>query len=44
LEENLGALEVELTAHDLQRINEVAPLGVAAGMRYPDTLMRMVNL
>ncbi len=44
LEENLGALEVELTAHDLQHINEVAPLGVAAGMRYPEPLMRMVNL
>ena len=44
LKENIGALEVELTASDLERINELAPPGVAAGMRYPEALMRMVNL
>ena len=44
LKENLAALEVELTASDLERINEVAPPGVAAGMRYPEALMRMINL
>lgn len=44
LKENIAALEVELTASDLERINEVAPPGVAAGMRYPEALMRMVNL
>src|SRR5215208_6145610 len=31
LEENLGALEVELGASDLEAIDEVAPKGVAAG-------------
>jgi aryl-alcohol dehydrogenase-like predicted oxidoreductase len=36
LEENLGALEVDLTADDLARLNELAPVGVAAGDRYPD--------
>ena len=36
LEENLGALEVELTADDLARLDELAPVGVAAGDRYPD--------
>ena len=41
LEENVGALEVELSEEDLRRIDEVAPLGVAAGERYPD--MSSVN-
>jgi aryl-alcohol dehydrogenase-like predicted oxidoreductase len=36
LEENLGALEVELTADDLSRLDELAPVGVTAGDRYPD--------
>jgi aryl-alcohol dehydrogenase-like predicted oxidoreductase len=36
LEENLGALEVTLTGEDLRRIDEVAPVGVTAGERYPD--------
>ena len=35
LEENAGALEVNLTAQDLARIDEAAPKGVAAGTRYP---------
>ncbi|MBD0326262.1 MAG: aldo/keto reductase [Pyrinomonadaceae bacterium] len=43
LEENAGALEVELTEADLKRIDEVAPKGVAAGMRYPAAMMSSVN-
>ncbi|MHB8383848.1 MAG: aldo/keto reductase [Candidatus Binataceae bacterium] len=43
LEENLGALEVKLTAADLKRIDEVAPKGVAAGLRYPEQMMSSVN-
>ncbi len=43
LEENVGALNVKLTAEDLRRIDEVAPKGVAAGARYPETMMSMVN-
>lgn len=34
LEENLGALDVRLTPDDLARIEDIAPLGVAAGERY----------
>ena len=41
LEDNLGALEVSLTAQDLARLDELAPVGVAAGERYPD--MSSVN-
>jgi aryl-alcohol dehydrogenase-like predicted oxidoreductase len=43
LEENVGALDVKLTAEDLRRINEVAPRGTAAGLRYPESVMHMVN-
>ena len=41
LEENLGSLEVELSAAELARLDELAPVGVAAGERYPD--MSSVN-
>ncbi|MEQ4519535.1 aldo/keto reductase [Pseudarthrobacter sp. B907] len=35
LRENLGAVDVELSADDLARLDELAPAGVAAGARYP---------
>jgi aryl-alcohol dehydrogenase-like predicted oxidoreductase len=41
LEENVRALDVELTKDDLAGIDDVAPKGVAAGERYPD--MSTVN-
>ncbi len=43
LEENFAALEVELTGEDLARINEVAPRGAAAGARYPESVMGLIN-
>ncbi|WP_088894045.1 aldo/keto reductase [Leptolyngbya ohadii] len=43
LEENVGATEIILTSDDLQRINEVAPKGGAAGDRYPAQTMGTVN-
>ena len=36
LEENAAAAEIELTGEDLARIDEAAPVGAAAGERYPD--------
>jgi len=36
LEENVGALDVELTDEDRQRLDEAAPVGAAVGDRYPD--------
>jgi aryl-alcohol dehydrogenase-like predicted oxidoreductase len=36
LEENIQATELELSAEDLARIDEVAPVGAAAGDRYAD--------
>jgi aryl-alcohol dehydrogenase-like predicted oxidoreductase len=43
LEENVGALDVRLSGDDLRRIDQVFPLAAAAGMRYPETMMRAVN-
>jgi len=43
LEENVGALNVKLTADDLRRINEVFPQGVAAGQRYSEQGMKLID-
>lgn len=43
LEENVAALDVELTPDDLRRINEVIPQGAAAGARYPEHMMKAVG-
>ncbi len=43
LQENVGALDVDLTSEDLARIDEVASKGAFAGLRYPDWAMEMVN-
>ena len=36
LEENAGAVDVELTDEDLERLEQAFPQGAAAGDRYPD--------
>jgi aryl-alcohol dehydrogenase-like predicted oxidoreductase len=36
LEQNVAAVEIELTGEELRRIDEVAPAGAAAGERYAD--------
>ena len=43
LEENVRAIEVELTPGDLEEIDEVAPKGVAAGERYNATAMKTIG-
>lgn len=43
LEENVKSVEIELTADELAQINQVAPQGVAAGSRYPESVMRLSN-
>jgi aryl-alcohol dehydrogenase-like predicted oxidoreductase len=35
LDENVGALQVKLTANDVARISDAIPSGAAAGTRYP---------
>jgi aryl-alcohol dehydrogenase-like predicted oxidoreductase len=42
LEENIAALDVELTPKDMQLIDEAAPKGATAGERYPS--MTSVNI
>ena len=44
LDEDLGALEVQLNASDLARIDELAPRGAAAGLRYPEVHMKRVGI
>ncbi len=43
LEENLGAVDVDLTAEDLAAIEEVTPRGSVAGERYSPQMMANVN-
>ncbi|HSB11002.1 MAG TPA: aldo/keto reductase [Blastocatellia bacterium] len=44
LEENIAASGIELTAADLARLSELAPKGVATGDRYPEAMMKFVNM
>ena len=43
LEENVGAMDVHLTGEDVSRIDAIAPRGVAAGARYPESSIGTVN-
>jgi len=43
LEENIEALEVELTAMDLRHLEGIAPPGAAAGARYDEVGLARVN-
>jgi aryl-alcohol dehydrogenase-like predicted oxidoreductase len=44
LDENLGTLEVKLSASELARINEIAPRGATAGERYHPEGMKRVGI
>jgi aryl-alcohol dehydrogenase-like predicted oxidoreductase len=43
LKENLGAVEVELTAHDLREIDNATSQIKVQGARYPENLQRLVG-
>ncbi len=43
LEENVAATGIELNVDDLRRLDEVFPTGAAAGTRYPEHMMNLVN-
>jgi aryl-alcohol dehydrogenase-like predicted oxidoreductase len=43
LEENVAALNIELTPAELEQISAAAPPGAAAGTRYPQASMQSVN-
>jgi len=44
LEENVGASEIKITADDRNQLDLLAPKGAAAGMRYPEGMMRYVDM
>ncbi len=44
LDENLGALDIRLTAQDQATLDNAVPPGAAAGLRYSEQGMRTVNL
>ena len=43
LEDNAGAIEVALTPEDLRKLEEVFPQGAAAGPRYPEQMMALLD-
>ena len=43
LEEDVAALEVQLTDEDFRILDEAAPRGAAAGNRYADAMMAFIN-
>ena len=43
LEENLKALDVQLTAPDLKQMEETFPRGIAAGQRYSEQMMKLID-
>jgi aryl-alcohol dehydrogenase-like predicted oxidoreductase len=43
LQENIGALAVDLTPEDLERIEGIASKDAFAGSRYPEAMMRLLN-
>jgi aryl-alcohol dehydrogenase-like predicted oxidoreductase len=42
--ENIAALSIDLTAAEAARISEAVPVGAAAGLRYPEAMMKSVYL
>ena len=44
LEQNVGAVQVKLSANDLSRLDRAAPRGAASGARYPQEAMQRVNI
>jgi len=44
LEENVGALDVQLSPDDVKRIADAVPAGAAAGPRYPEPQMKALYL
>jgi aryl-alcohol dehydrogenase-like predicted oxidoreductase len=43
LEENVGAVGVRLSKEELERIDQIAPQGAAAGDRYNEAMQRLLN-
>ncbi|MBL8150063.1 MAG: aldo/keto reductase [Blastocatellia bacterium] len=44
LEENIASLEISLNEEDLAKLKRVFPKDAAAGLRYPEEMMKRVNI
>jgi aryl-alcohol dehydrogenase-like predicted oxidoreductase len=44
LDQNLGALEISLSADELRQLDQIAPRGITAGLRYPEAHMKAVGI
>jgi aryl-alcohol dehydrogenase-like predicted oxidoreductase len=44
IDENLAALRIQLSAQDVKRISDAAPVGAGAGTRYPAETMKRVYI
>ncbi|MGV3503452.1 MAG: aldo/keto reductase [Adhaeribacter sp.] len=43
LEENIGALDIQLSASELAELDAIFPPDAASGLRYPENMMQSVN-
>ncbi len=43
LEENVAAADIELSPQELEQIEQVAPRGAAAGERYNEAMVGLLN-
>jgi aryl-alcohol dehydrogenase-like predicted oxidoreductase len=43
LEDNAAAADITLTNQELHRLELIAPVGAAAGTRYPEPMMAALN-
>ncbi len=43
LEQNAAAVDIRLSKQEIATLDQIAPPGVAAGQRYPESRMQMVN-
>lgn len=43
LDENIGALDVQVSPEEMEELDAIAPKGAVAGQRYPDAMMKSVN-
>ncbi len=43
LEENVGAVNIQLNKSDLEKLEKIAPHGAAKGLRYPEAAMATLN-
>jgi len=43
VEENVAAVNIHFTTEELAAINTIAPVGIAAGLRYPEASMVVLN-